>query len=328
LVKCLFAFLTAFLISCFLGKVMIPMLKKFKVGQTILVYVKEHEGKNGTPTMGGLFFVFAIILTFFIFGGLKSHIARVCIVIMGAFMFVGFLDDFIKVRSKKNEGLKPYQKIIFQISIGLIAGVFAYKYGINFIYVPFLVDKFYLGLFTIPVLAIIFIAITNSVNLTDGIDGLSGSVSLIYLLATFFLIIIQTTVFKTDYYFGNDYKEVLLLLTTSIGAILGFLVYNVNKAKVFMGDTGSLALGGLIGSVSIFTANTLAIPFFGITFVLSSLSVIIQVVYFKFTKKRVFLMAPFHHHLQHIGLTENKIVYFYVLTTVIFAVIYIIGYLI
>ena len=176
--------------------------------------------------------------------------------------------------------------------------------------------------------AIIFIAITNSVNLTDGIDGLSGSVSLIYLFATFFLIIIQTTVFKTDYYFVNDYKEVLLLLTTSIGAILGFLVYNVNKAKVFMGDTGSLALGGLIGSVSIFTANTLAIPFFGITFVLSSLSVIIQVVYFKFTKKRVFLMAPFHHHLQHKGLTENKIVYFYVLTTVIFAVIYIIGYLI
>ena len=250
MIKYLLAFLSAIFLSIALGKITIPLLKRLKAGQTILVYVSEHESKNGTPTMGGLFFIFAIILAFVFFGGLKSNIARVCLVITCAFMFVGFMDDFIKIRSKNNEGLKPYQKIIFQVLIGVIAGIYAYKTGIDYIYIPFFKTTFNLGLFTIPLLAVVFIAITNSVNLTDGLDGLSGSVTVAYLLGFIAVIFAQSFYYGESYFFIQEFDGLMLLSITSIGAILGFLTFNVFRAKVFMGDTGSLALGGLIGSLS------------------------------------------------------------------------------
>ena len=162
-------------------------------------------------------------------------------------------------------------------------------------------------------------AITNSVNLTDGLDGLAGSVSLVYLLFLGLLIILQGQVHLS--------YDMLSLIICFVGGLLSFLFFNVNKAKVFMGDTGSLALGGLIGSISIFTNNTLIIPFLGIAFVVSSLSVIIQVLYYKKTKRRVFLMAPFHHHLQLKGYSEAKIGYIYSLVTVIMGTLLLICYL-
>ena len=164
------------------GVFALPLLRKLKVGQPILHYVKTHKQKSGTPTMGGLFFILPSVIIFVIFGGLKARLAIVCLSIGLAYLIVGFLDDFIKIKFKKNEGLKPYQKIIFQIAIAIMAGVYAYKNGFSVFYVPFIMAEVKVGAFAIPIITIIFLAITNSVNLTDGLDGLAGQVSLVYFL--------------------------------------------------------------------------------------------------------------------------------------------------
>ena len=218
-----------------------------------------------------------------------------------------FLDDFIKLKSKKNEGLKPYQKIIFQVGIALIFGAYAYFNGITEFRVPFTSESVDFGVYTVFFDAFIFVATTNCVNLTDGIDGLASSVSLVYLLFLSFII----------YKSAEVYDEYITLSVSLIGALSGFLVFNKSKASVFMGDTGSLSLGGFISALSILSGNGFYILILGIVFVLTGISVIIQVAYYKLTKKRVFLMAPFHHHLQMKGLSEEKIVYYYSLLTVL-----------
>ncbi len=297
------------------GIITIPLLRKIKAGQQILKYVETHKDKNGTPTMGGLFFISSAVIIFIVFGGLKGRLATVATAIGLAFMLVGFLDDFIKVKLRRNEGLKAYQKIIFQVVIAITAGVFCYLNGITSFNIPFTSSSVELGAITIPIVTLIFIAITNSVNLTDGLDGLAGSVSAVYLLCMLFLISAQIS--KFDYYASGEieYNALNLLSSCLIGSILGFLVFNSNKARVFMGDTGSLSLGGFLGAISIFSFNSFFIPLIGIMFVLSSISVIVQVVYFKRTRKRVFLMAPLHHHFQLKGYTETQITYCYSLIT-------------
>ena len=162
------------------------------------------------------------------------------------------------------------------MSIAILAGVFVYKNGITTFYLPFSKSLINVGFFAIPIVAIIFIAITNSVNLTDGIDGLAGSVSVIYLVIISIIISLQNEIFARKYLLTSDGDKLILLSICTAFSVLGFLCYNVNKAKVFMGDTGSLALGGLIGSISIFSLNTLFIPIIGIMFVLSSISVIMR----------------------------------------------------
>lgn len=318
--------LFAFTLSVIFGLILIPILKKIKVGQTILSYVKEHISKNGTPTMGGFIFVIAIIISFFVLGEV-SGIAIVSISIATAFALVGFLDDFIKVKSKENEGLKPMQKIIFQSVIGILAGFFAIKNGLTYLYLPFINKTVEVGIFAMPIIAILFLAITNSVNLTDGLDGLASSVSVVYLFSFAILLILQEKYFANVYPLREELPSILRLCFASVGALLGFLIFNSNKASVFMGDTGSLALGGLIGSVTIFTGNTLFLPLLGFIFVLSSISVIIQVFVYKRSKKRVFLMAPFHHHLQHKGLSECKISYIYGLITLLIAIVLMLFYI-
>ena len=318
--------LFAFFSSVILSIIFIPILKKIKAGQTILFYVKEHESKNGTPTMGGFVFVISIIISFFLLGKV-SGIAVVSLSIMTAFALVGFLDDFIKVKSKENEGLKPMQKIIFQTVIGLLAGFFAIKNGLTYFYIPFVNKTVEIGIFTMPIITVLFLAITNSVNLTDGLDGLASSVSVVYLFSFVIILILQANYFNNLYPLKQELPSIIRLCIASCGALIGFLIFNTNKASIFMGDTGSLALGGLIGSVTIFTGNTLFLPFLGFTFVLSSISVIIQVFVYKKTKKRVFLMAPFHHHLQHKGLSECKITYLYSIVTLLIAIFLIIFYL-
>ena len=317
--------LFSFFLSVIIAIACIPILKKVKAGQTILSYVKEHESKNGTPTMGGFIFVIAIIISFFLLGKV-SGIAIVSISITTAFALVGFLDDLIKVKSRENEGLKPLQKIIFQTVIGLLAGFFAIKNCLTYFYLPFVNKTIDLGIFAMPIIAILFLAVTNSVNLTDGLDGLASSVSIVYLFSFAILLILQMNYFEF-YPLKQEIPSILRLCFASVGALLGFLIFNTNKASVFMGDTGSLALGGLIGSVTIFTGNTLFLPFLGFTFVLSSISVIIQVFVYKRTKKRVFLMAPFHHHLQHKGLSEGKVAYLYSLITLLISVFVMLFYL-
>lgn len=291
--------LCGFAVSLLLTLIILPLLKKLKAGQYVLGYVKQHYSKNGTPTMGGLAFITAIIIVCIIGYGFSDRVINLTLITVAGFMLVGFLDDFLKIYRHENEGLKPYQKILFQLAIAVIAAVFCYINGITKLNVPFgggLSIDISWGI--IPFVILVFIATVNCVNLTDGLDGLAGGVSLVYIV--FMGIILAVSQTNTD-----------RLCFTAVGALAAFLIFNANKASLFMGDTGSLALGGLIACVTVFSNNSLYLPILGITFVASGISVIVQVIYYKRTGKRVFLMAPFHHHLQMKGLAEGKIAYIY-----------------
>lgn len=295
--------LCGFITSCILMSSLIPLLRRLKAGQYILGYVKEHKGKAGTPTMGGLGFIVATVVIAVIYYGFSSRVINLTLTIVCAFMFVGFLDDFLKLYHHENEGLKPYQKIIFQTAIAVIAAVYCYVNELARLVLPFCGGlSVSVGWGIIPLVIFIFIACVNCVNLTDGLDGLAGSTSLTYL---FFIGVMLS---QGDYPFSS-------LCFIAVGAIAAFLLFNVNKACVFMGDTGSLALGALIACVTVFSGNALYLPILGITFVLSGISVIVQVIYYKRTKKRIFLMAPLHHHFQMKGYSECKITYSYTLVT-------------
>ncbi len=319
--------LISFIVTVVMGLIFIPILSKIKAGQPILKYVKTHYEKNGTPTMGGLFFIIPTVVVCVLFGGASGRMCLVAIVIGLSYLSVGFIDDLIKIKSKNNEGLKPYQKIIFQTIIALSAGLFAYKNGITYFHLPFSRLSINLKWGSIFVDAIIFIAITNSVNLTDGLDGLASSVSVVYLFFITAIITAEISVLNFMYLKPEEYERLNLLSSCLIGGIIGFLIFNTNKAKVFMGDTGSLSLGGFIGAISIFSSNSFFVPIIGIMFVVSSISVIMQVIYYKRTKKRIFLMAPFHHHLQMKGLSESKISYIYSVITAVFGVICLMSYM-
>lgn len=320
--------LVSTILSSIAGYITIPLLSKIKAGQPILKYVESHKQKNGTPTMGGLFFIVSAVIVFYIFNGFKGRISTVIVIIGLSYMVVGFLDDFIKIRYKKNEGLKAYQKIIFQLFIAIFAGVFCYRNGLTVIYLPFVKKTVDIGVFIIPLVVFIFIATTNSVNLTDGLDGLAGSVSVVYLLFIIVVIYLEITNFNFLYIREEEYLSIITLAISLMGALIGFLFFNSYKASVFMGDTGSLSLGGFIGGISIFSSNSLFIPILGALFVVSSVSVIIQVVYFKATNgKRVFLMAPLHHHLQLKGHSESKISFYYSVITGILGVFCVIFYI-
>ena len=202
-------YLIAGLCSLFLtvvsGYLFIPFLRKIKAGQPVLKYVKEHKDKAGTPTMGGLFFIIPAAIVFFAFGGANGKTATVALSFGLAFMAVGFIDDYIKIRSKHNEGLKPYQKIIFQLAISLVAGIFCYVNKITSYYLPFSTAKIDVGVMTVPLSAFVFIAATNCVNLTDGLDGLAGGVSGIYFIFLAFLISAETDFFLTTPLMKGEY---------------------------------------------------------------------------------------------------------------------------
>ncbi len=299
-------FLIAILLSVIVCFILIPLLRRIKAGQFILGYVKEHSTKGGTPTMGGLAFILvATIITFIFFPFMNRHV-WVAISIMLAYMVVGFLDDFLKIKYKQNLGLKAYQKIIFQVILATIIAVYCYLNGLTFIRIPWTSISLNLSFWIIPIIVFVFLATTNCVNLTDGLDGLAASVSFWYFAAMASLILMTH---------GDSSLATLCIIMC--GVLSGYLLFNTNKASVFMGGTGSLGLGAIIASVSIFSGNMLFIPIFGIMFVLSGISVILQVIHYKRTKKRIFLMAPLHHHFQQKGYSEAKIVYAYSLSTII-----------
>lgn len=308
----LIALLSAFCISFVLTALLLPLLRRLKAGQYILGYVKEHKNKSGTPTMGGLAFITAVIVVAIIFFRFGNQTVNLTLVIVAGFMLVGFLDDFLKIYRKENEGLKPYQKIIFQLAIAVIAAVYCYVNKITRLNLPFgggFSFDIYWGI--IPLVLFVFLASVNCVNLTDGLDGLAGGTSLAYLAAIGVMLALS----------GNPSASLCFI---GVGALAAFLVFNANKASVFMGDTGSLALGGLIACVTVFSGNALYLPVIGITFVFSGISVIVQVIYYKRTGRRVFLMAPLHHHFQMKGYSECKISYVYSLITALSGIICII----
>ncbi|MDE7379474.1 MAG: phospho-N-acetylmuramoyl-pentapeptide-transferase [Clostridia bacterium] len=306
------AALAAFGIALLLTALLTPLLKRLKAGQYILGYVKEHKSKSGTPTMGGLAFISAVIIAAIIFYGFQDKTINLTLITVSGFMLVGFLDDFLKIYRKENEGLKPYQKIIFQFSIAVIAAVYCYVNKITRLNLPFGGGfSFDISWGIIPLVLFVYLSSVNCVNLTDGLDGLAGGTSCAYLAVMGIIL-------------AASGSTVSMLCFMGAGAVAAFLLFNVNKACVFMGDTGSLALGGLIACVTVFSGNTLYLPIIGITFVLSGISVIVQVIYYKRTGRRVFLMAPLHHHFQMKGYTECKISYAYALITAVIGMICII----
>lgn len=308
----LIALLSAFALTFVLTALLTPLLRRLKAGQYILGYVKEHKNKSGTPTMGGLAFITAVIIVAVIFFRFENQTVNLTLIIVAGFMLVGFLDDFLKIYRKENEGLKPYQKIIFQLAIAVIAAVYCYVNKITRLYVPFgggFSFDIYWGI--IPLVLFVFLASVNCVNLTDGLDGLAGGTSLAYLASVGVMLAL------------HDNSSACLCFI-GVGALAAFLLFNVNKAGIFMGDTGSLALGGLIACVTVFSGYALYLPIIGITFVFSGISVILQVIYYKRTGRRVFLMAPLHHHFQMKGYTECKISYAYALVTALTGIICII----
>lgn len=289
----------SFALSAIMGPVIIPILRKMKMGQTEREEgVKEHLKKAGTPTMGGVIILLSIVITSVFYLRSNPQIIPVLFVTLG-FGLIGFLDDYLKVVMKRSDGLYPKQKMALQI---VVTAIFAF-YIVKVAHVPltmlipFSGGKYLdIGIFAIPLLFVAVIGTVNGVNFTDGLDGLASSVTV--LVATFFTVVA----------IGTD-SGIEPVTCAVVGALLGFLLFNVYPASVFMGDTGSLALGGFVAS----TAYMLQMPIFiiivGLIYLVEVLSVMIQVTYFKKTGgKRFFKMAPIHHHFELCGWSETRIV--------------------
>lgn len=313
--KIILAIVLSFAISIIVTPLIIRCFKRFAYSQTILKYVEEHKGKQGTPTMGGIVFFVCTYLLIFFFLDYKTD-WFLCLLVATSFALLGGMDDFIKIKFKRNLGLKPYQKIVGQVGISLIFALYIFYNVSTSIYLPFFNNSINVKAFIIPIIMLVFLATTNSVNLTDGLDGLCSNVS----IAVMFISIIIFTLTGIS-------QELSVLFALFIGAILGFLVYNTNKASIFMGDLGSLGIGGLISAVFCLTGLELSLLILGICFVGSSLSVIIQVFAFQKFKRRVFKMSPLHHHFQQSGFSEAKITFCYTVTTLMLGLLLILSYL-
>lgn len=295
-----------------LAPLVIALLRRSHARQTVLGYVVQHEHKSGTPTMGGfIFLVPAVVLA----AAEHTDFALVATALAAGYGVLGFLDDFIKIKFSRNLGLKPYQKIIGQLGLAAIAGYFCYAspYVDGMLHIPF-AGSVGLGWGIIPLTMLLFVACSNSVNLTDGLDGLAA-----YSSAGYFAVFAVVLYFAFGDAEQSDYGEQLASLAAVsaglVGALLGYTVFNSNPAKVMMGDTGSLALGGMASAVAAFSGYTLLVPLVGIMFVWSSISVIVQVTAFKTRGRRVFLMSPFHHHLEMKGWSEARICALYLVLT-------------
>ncbi len=314
----LISFLVAAIVSVAIGAITIPLLKKLKFGQNILSYVSEHDYKSGTPTIGGIIFISSCIIAYYLFRSEENRLSEVCVAVFVAYALVGFIDDFIKIKLHRNEGLNPVQKTLFEIVIAVVVSAYAYTRGLTKVNIPFTNIVVDLKFWYIPLCAFCFIATTNSVNLTDGLDGLAGGVTYVYTLVFGVLLLIQVSKGGIRYPISEEYANVAQFSFCLSGALVGFLFYNTYRATVFMGDTGSLALGGAVAITAALSGNLLFIPIIGITYVASSISVILQVTYFRLSGgKRLFLMAPLHHHFQHKGYAESKIVFGYKFVTLV-----------
>ncbi len=301
--------LISFLIVVILGPIFIPMLTKFKFGQTVRDDgPKTHLAKNGTPTMGGILMIVAILITGLTRSNIGSDMIVGLISIVG-FGLVGFLDDFIIIKKKRSLGLKPWQKIVLQLALALYISYYQYTKSASAaqLIIPFTDAVINLGPLYIPIMTFIIIGIVNAVNLTDGLDGLASGVTLI--VATFFMLFAM----------GIANQDVAILAAATIGACLGFLGFNSYPAKIFMGDTGSMALGGAVVAFSVLTNSILLIPLVGGIYFAEAISVILQVGSYKIRKKRIFKMAPIHHHFEQCGWPETRVVFIFWITTVVLA---------
>ena len=326
MIQFIIATVASFALSAVLLHYIIPVLKGRKVGQSIREEGPSwHQSKAGTPTMGGICFIMAILFVvagFTVYYALSHTQSRLVplALTLGLAVFnglIGFVDDYCKLLKKKNEGLKAYQKAALQVvaAIVYIAALVGTGYIDTTLFIPFIGIEIELGFFYYVFALFLIVGMVNSVNLTDGIDGLAASITLI--VAVFFSIC-AFWLYPTS----PILSESLTLITGAlIGGMIGFLIYNLHPAKVFMGDTGSLFLGGILTGAAFLINNPLIIVIAGGVFVMEALSDIIQVASCKIRKKRVFKMAPIHHHFERCGWKEGKIVGVFSLVTVILCVV-------
>ena len=306
LTKSLFALMIGFLLSTAFGLIAIPLLKKIKAGQRINVYVENHQRKSGTPTMGGLIFIIPTIITAIILILTdKIEFSVNLLIVMFVFIsysLIGFLDDYLSIKQNQNKGLTQTQKLILQFIVALIFYILYRKYTDNnsILEITLLNIKWNLGWFYGIFILILLVGSSNAVNLTDGLDGLAGGLSAIAFLA-FGLI-------SWGSYWIEGYQDIGIFCFILVGSIMGFLVYNTNPAKVFMGDTGSLTLGATLATIAILTNHELSLAVIGGVFVIETLTVIIQITSVVLFKKKVFLMTPIHHHFERLNWRESDIV--------------------
>ena len=303
------------LVAYFLTVLMLPRLIKYlhvlKFGQAIREEgPQSHMHKKGTPTMGGISFIIAIVISLIVAMFLDSSNIKYYVLFIYttiSFSIIGYIDDMLIVVKKKNDGLAPRKKLMLQVLFSVIFYIlvtFIYK-EVNYIHIPIFDYNLNISYFYIIFLVFWQTGFSNAVNLTDGLDGLATSVT-----------IITTSTFALLAYKENNFP-VLVFCLTIVGALVGFLLFNRNPAKIFMGDTGSLALGGILAAISVILHKEVAFLFIGLVYILETLSVIIQVAYFKKTGKRIFKMSPLHHHFELSGYGEVKTVYIFVVIAVI-----------
>jgi len=306
LTKSLFALMIGFIMSTIFGAFLIPILKKIKAGQRINVYVDAHKSKAGTPTMGGFIFIIPCLITVLIllFTDKMEYSVNLFIIlfVMLSYALIGFLDDYISLKNNTNKGLTQVQKLFLQFIVAFVFYIMFRHFGggdpvlrVTLFNLEWELNWFY-GLFILFLL----VGTSNAVNLTDGLDGLSGGLSAIAFLAYGLI--------SWGSYWIQGYQDIGIFCFILVGCIMGFLVYNSHPAKVFMGDTGSLSLGATLATVAILTSHEFSLALIGGIFVIETLSVIIQIFSVVIFKKRIFLMSPIHHHFERLGWTEGDIV--------------------
>jgi len=308
LAKATLAMMIGFILAIIIGLVLIPALKKFHIGQQISTYLfDKHKKKQGTPTMGGLIFIITTIITVIILlvtGRLElSENLFILMYVFIAYGLLGFIDDYLIIVRKSNDGLTEVQKIVGQLFIALGFYLIYMKSGhepileLNAFGLDFDIN---LGSFYMIFILFVLIGSSNAVNLTDGLDGLAGGLSIIAFL-TFALI-----AWNSKWIVG--YQDMAIFCFVLIGSLIGFLMFNTHPAKIFMGDTGSLALGSTLGAIAILTGRELTLVLVAGVFIIETLSIIIQIIWMRFTGKKIFLMTPLHHHFEKLGWEEWDIV--------------------
>lgn len=306
LTKAVMVLMVGFILSMIFAFVFIPFLKQKHASQRLSEYLSEtHKKKKGTPTMGGLIFIIPtlVIMLFLLISGRITMNYSLGIVLFAfiSYGFIGFIDDYLIIKRNNNKGLSEKTKFMMQIIVATVI-FYLFMKGNNepLLWIHTLNLKLDIGWFYGLFILLVLVASSNAVNLTDGLDGLAGGLSLIAIL-TFGIIAYNTG-------WLNGYESVALFCFSLVGSLLGFLVFNVSPAKIFMGDTGSLALGATLGSIAIITRHEVLLILIGIVFVMETLSCVIQRTYYHFTKKRIFLMTPIHHTFEKLGWDEREIV--------------------
>ena len=316
----IYAIIIAFAITAILTPISIPILTKLKFGQSIRkIGPTWHYAKAGTPTMGGIAFIIGITAATIIVGGFNRQTLIILTSCIG-FGIVGLMDDFIKIVLKRNLGFKAWQKIVLQLIVAIVFVIMGQGYGAfdSKIFIPFTNNMIDLGQLYMPAAVFVILATVNSVNLTDGIDGLASSVTGVVMIFFSAALYVLSDLF-TDISIVSSVNYIFA--SACLGGLIGFLIYNSYPAKIFMGDTGSLFLGGAVVSLALIMRHPFIILMVGFIYFIEALSVIIQVTCFKLTGKRVFRMSPIHHHLEMHGWSEIKIVTVFSIITGILSLI-------